>query len=107
MDVVEKEWSRDQIKVPKTPTKEKVDEDQNEKPETLKTVNITNLMGYIVGFEKKLRLLVKTETNNGSQPLNKKSLKHLRGKYQAAIKRFTSCNYSASYAAIESYRDEQ
>ena len=70
---------------------------------TIHLIDIPTLIGSFVGFEKKIREKVKSDTHNGKIKITKELMKELWSKNQAAMTRFLSSWMSAWYTAWSIY----
>ena len=66
-------------------------------------IDISNFIGPIVGFERKIRNIIRQETNNGTLQISKDLLSRCKTKNQVAITRFLSSSMSTCYSACNTY----
>ena len=66
-------------------------------------IDISNFIGPIVGFERKIRSIIRQETNNGTLQISKDLLSRCKTKNQVAITRFLSSSMSTCYSACNTY----
>ena len=66
-------------------------------------INLTNMVSYFVGFQKRIRDLVKQKTKNGETELDDHQRLALETKAQLAMRRFASSCFNSNYIASESF----
>ena len=66
-------------------------------------INLTSMVSYFIGFQKRIRDLVKQKTKNGERELQEDEKLALETKTQMAMRRFASSNFSTNYIASESF----
>uniref|UniRef100_A0A7S3N4R1 Uncharacterized protein n=1 Tax=Euplotes harpa TaxID=151035 RepID=A0A7S3N4R1_9SPIT len=107
------------VKVPKEELLQKFSEDwdvdkmieelqqHKDSSEKVKLVDITSLIGPIVGLEGKLRDIVVYETDNGKSQLPRYARKDIVKMNKISVERFISCHVKSSYTACASYAKKQ
>ena len=70
-------------------------------------IDIPTFIGPIVGFEAKIRSIIKHETKNGEVPVSKQLRKKLKAKNQVTLTRFLSSCMSTCYTACNTYANKE
>ena len=66
-------------------------------------INLTSMVSYFVGFQRRIRDLVKQKTKNGETELGDNERFTLETKTQLAMRRFASSCFNSNYIASESF----
>ena len=70
-------------------------------------IDIPTFIGPIVGFEAKIRSIIRHETKNGEVPVSKQMRKKLKAKNQVTLTRFLSSCMSKCYTACNTYASKE
>ena len=78
-----------------------------ENQQKISLIDIPTFIGPIVGFEAKIRRIIKHETKNGEVPVSKQLRKELKAKNQVTLTRFLSSCMSTCYTACNTYASKE
>ena len=70
-------------------------------------IDIPTFIGPIVGFEAKIRSIIRHETKNGEVPVSKQMRKKLKAKNQVTLTRFLSSCMNKCYTACNTYASKE
>ena len=90
-----------------TKAEEGVSTQAEENQQKINLIDIPTFIGPIVGFEAKIRRIIKHETNNGEVPVSKQLKKELKAKNQVTLTRFLSSCMSTCYTACNTYAKKE
>ena len=78
-----------------------------ENQQKIHLIDIPTFIGPIVGFEAKIRNIIKHETKNGEVPISELMRKELKAKNQVTVTRFLSSCMSTCYTACNTYASKE